>query len=45
LTLHYSTFSVLDSTLLYIGSTSLHMTLHYSTTILLHFTWLYFTPT
>jgi len=36
-------FTLLDSTLIYQGSTSLYVTLHFSTMDLLHSTWLYTT--
>jgi len=50
ITLPWHYFILLDSTLLYHGSTSLYWTLHYSTMAVLHstrlyitLTWLYFT--
>ena len=45
ITLPWLYFTLLDSILLYIGSTSLYLILHYSTMALFHSTWLYITQT
>jgi len=43
ITLKWLYFTLLDSTLIYHGSTSLSQTLHYSTIALPNSTWLYIT--